>query len=312
MPTSSSRRDRRAPAVREAELHDGVLTRTALLALGVSRQATLREVAAGRWGVHGRHTVALHNGPLSAVAHQWRAVWEVGANAALDGVTALQAAGLTGFDSAMLHVSVPSAYRPAPVPGVRIHVVCARDESDVIGAGVPRVRPGVAVLRAAHWAGSDRQAALLVCLAVQQRLVSGAELLRQARRRQGRTRRAFVDGVVRDVADGAQALGELDFALLCRRRGLPEPTRQVVRRGPRGRIYLDVVWEEYGVVVEVDGAQHRQGLAVMGDNLRRNALAIDGELVLSIDLVGLRLQPEAFLDQVGQALAGRSHRRVRS
>ena len=119
-------------------------------------------VAAGRWAVHGRHTIALHNGLLSPVAHRWRAVWEVGANAALDGVTALQAAGLTGFESALLHVSVPSAYRPSPVPGVRIHVVCATDAPDRVGAGIPRVRPAVAAMRAAHWASSDRQAALLV------------------------------------------------------------------------------------------------------------------------------------------------------
>ena len=148
----------------------------------------------------------------------------------------------------------------------------------------------------------------MVCMAVQQRLVSSAELVRQADRRQGRTRRAFVDQVVRDVADGAQALGELDFGRLCRQRGLPEPTRQVVRTGPRGRIYLDVWWREHGLVVEVDGAQHRQGLAVTADNLRRNALALEGELVLTVDLVGLRLMPDAFLDQVAAVLAVRDAR----
>lgn len=267
-------------------------------------------VAAGRWAVHGRHTIALHNGLLSPVAHRWRAVWEVGANAALDGVTALQAAGLTGFESALLHVSVPSAYRPSPVPGVRIHVVCATDAPDRVGAGIPRVRPAVAAIRAAHWASSDRQAALLVCLVAQQRLASGSDLLRQLARRQGRTRRAFIDRVVRDVADGAHALGELDFARLCRQRHLPLPTRQVVRRGPRGRIYLDVAWEDHGVVVEIDGAQHRQGLAVTADNLRRNALAIGDEMVLAIDLVGLRLEADAFLDQVAMALAVGARRRV--
>ena len=68
--------------------------------------------------------------------------------------------------------------------------------------------------------------------------------------------------VVADLTDGAHSLGELDFARLCRERGLPEPSRQAVRRGPRGTIYLDVRWDHLRLVVEIDGAQHTQGLSV--------------------------------------------------
>jgi hypothetical protein len=230
----------------------------------------------------------------------------------LDGVSALHAAGLTGFQTDVVHVSVPATHRPPRVPGIRVHVVCARDEGDVVGAGIPRVRPAPATIRGAHWAVSDRQAALIVCLAAQQGLVTGPALLVAATRAHGRTRRAFIRDLVRDVADGAHALGELDFARLCRLHGLPEPTRQVVRRGPRGRIYLDVAWEEHGVVAEIDGVQHRQGLAVTSDNLRRNALQLDGEITLTIDLVGLRLETDAFLGQVRSALALASRVRARS
>ena len=86
----------------------------------------------------------------------------------------------------------------------------------------------------------------------------------------------------------------------------------MVRRGPRGRIYLDVAWEEHGVVVEIDGAQHRQGLAVTSDNLRRNAVQLGGEITLTIDLVGLRLETAAFLGQVKDALAVASGVRART
>ncbi len=169
---------------------------------------------------------------------------------------------------------------------------------DVRAAGIPRVRPEVAAVRAAQWARTDRQAALILCLVVQQRLVRGVDLvpLRWPGAHYGRS--AFVRQVIQDIADGAQSLGELDFATLCRQHGLPLPERQVVRTGPAGRIYLDVRWRECALVVEVDGAQHRLGLAVSADNLRRNALAIDGETVLTIDLIGLRLQTGAFMGQV--------------
>jgi very-short-patch-repair endonuclease len=278
--------------------------------MGINRHAVASEIRAGRWRAWGDHTIAVHTGLLSTEADRWRAVWEVGAHAALDGVTALHAAGLDGFDSPVLHVSVPHAnsHHPRMVEGVRIHRVRRRPNTELTLAGVPRARPGPAALRAAHWAVTNRQAALLLCLVVQQRLVRPGELIELCPPARGRTRRAFVGQVVADVADGAHSLGELDFAALCRARDLPEPGRQVVRTGPRGRIYLDVRWERIGLVAEIDGAQHRQGLAVSSDNLRRNSLALGGDTVLTIDLVGLRVMEDEFMTQVEHAIRALSLR----
>lgn len=116
-------------------------------------------------------------------------------------------------------------------------------------------------------------------------------------------RRAFLRLLIADLADGAQSLGELDFAAMCRRRGLPEPDRRVIRRGPNGRIYLDVRWSTIGLVVEIDGAQHRTGLALTQDNLRQNAVTLTGDVVLRVDLIGLRVCPDHVMDQVCQAHA---------
>ena len=104
------------------------------------------------------------------------------------------------------------------------------------------------------------------------------------------------------MAFGVQSLGELDFARLCRVRGLPEPDRQLVRRGPRGRIYLDVGWDDHDLAVEIDGAQHRWGLAVTTDNLRQNAVVLGGDRVLRIDVIGLRLETDLFMGQVSVGL----------
>ena len=46
-------------------------------------------------------------------------------------------------------------------------------------------------------------------------------------------------------------------------------TRQVVRRTPGGTYYLDLIWEQWGVVVEVDGIHHSWAQQVVGDALRR-------------------------------------------
>lgn len=308
MVTAVERWERRAAAAATAEGRDGVLTRRELMALGIDRNTIAREVAAQRWKVHGTVTVATHTGELSSVAERWRAVWEMGPGAALDGVTSLQAAGLTSFEEERLHVSVPRSAHARVVPGIRGHRVVSRVAGEVVDAGIPRVRPHVAAIRAAHWAVSDRQAALILCMTVQQRLTTPGQLAGAQEQVRIRGRRTLVSQLVRDLAGGAQSLGELDFARLCRQHGLPEPSRQVVREGPRGRIYLDVRWDAVALIVEVDGAQHRQGLAVSADNLRRNRLGIEGELVLTIDLVGLRLQPDAFMQQVVEAFEYLSQR----
>ncbi|MGV1010539.1 MAG: hypothetical protein ACOYBY_18390, partial [Dermatophilaceae bacterium] len=149
---------------------------------------------------------------------------------------------------------------------------------------------------------SDRQAALLLCLPVQQRLVS--------RRRLGQAwatitrgpRHALIDVVVRDVIDGAHSLGELDFARWCRRYRLPQPTRQSLRTGPAGRVYLDVEWDDHHLVVEIDGIHHLLGLNVVTDAWRANEVVLEGARVLRLPVLGLRIEPGRFMGQVARAL----------
>ena len=175
--------------------------------------------------------------------------------------------------------------------------------NELSGVGVPRVRMPVAAVRAAHWAASDRQAALVLTLTVQQRLATPAQLRLALDICRTRGRTAFIRDVVGYIGAGAQSLGELDFARLCRQRGLPEPDRQVVVRTRPGRVYLDVRWSDIGLVVEIDGSGHRVGLSVSEDNLRQNVVTLGGDVVLRIDLIGLRLRTDEFMDQVCQAHA---------
>ncbi len=238
-------------------------------------------------------------GPLTAEAQRWRAVWESGAGAALDGVAALIAAGLTGFVSERIDVSLPHANRHHRVDGV--WVTRRRTMPRTVSAGVPRVHPATAVLHAADWATSDRQAALLLCLVVQQRLVRPADLMGAWSQVARCRRRALVGAVVADLCDGVHSLGELDFARLCRGRGLPNPTRQVVRTTPQGRVYLDVAWEDISLVVEIDGGHHAAALNPIDDALRQNDLVLSGERVLRIPVIGLRVSSDRFMDQVARA-----------
>lgn len=281
--------------------HGGVLSRSQLADVGVGRGVIARLVRDRRWALHGHRTVAMHCGGIEPLGRFWRAVHEVGGSALVDGTSSLRAAGLTGLDDDVVHVSVHMLKRSPEVEGVVVHKVSRRLADDDMPEGLPRTRPALAALRAAQWAVSDRQAALFLAMPVQQRLVTGEQLRQTHASYVGRRRRALVPQLIDDIVDGAHSLGELDFARLCRERGLPAPERQVVVRGPGGRCYLDVRWRE-GLVVEVDGRQHREGLAPVDDMLRQNSVSMRGDMVLRIPLVGLRVTPDAFLDQVARAL----------
>lgn len=282
-------------AVSIAERHGGVAKRTELTAAGLPPGAIKAQIAAGRWHRLGVHTIGLTAEP-TVIGQHWRAVWESGTGAAIDGVSALRVAGLTGWTEDDIHVSVPGNSRVHRQSGVIIHR--PRFVGAIHATGLPRTRTEFAAIRAAQWARSDRAAATLLAMTIQQRLTPPHRLLEAWSTVRRSQRRGLIDAVIGDVCRGAESLGELDFARLCRARGLPEPTRQAVRQGPRGRVYLDVLWADIGLHVEIDGAQHTQGLAPMDDALRQNHLAIDGTMTLRIPVLGLRLQPDAFMDQV--------------
>lgn len=295
-----ARRHRIATEV--ADQHGGVALLSDLLAAGLTRDHVRAEIEAGAWRKAGVHTVHISGGTPTEKARWWRALWEVGSRAVLDGETALLAAGLKGWDSDMVHVSVPNSSRPRVVSGVKVHYL--RDLGPTIDPGLRRTRPDVAVIRAAQWARTDRQAATLVAMTVQQRLVRPEDVLDRWGRTAQSPRREFLETVIRDVCAGAQALSELDFAAACRERGLPEPSRQALRKGRSRSVYLDVLWEDLGLHVEIHGAHHASGLAPVEDALRSNDVQLDGhaQITLQIPLLGLRLRKDDYLDQVERAL----------
>ena len=280
----------------------GVLSRPQLYALGVTRWRITGEVRARRWQLIGDQSVCLHNGPVDQAGHEWAAVFQGGPRACLDGASALLAAGLERYTVDRIRVSVPRGARIRRTRAYDIRQTRRWASDDIEQSGIPRTRPAVAAVRGALWAVTDRQATYLLTIAVQQGLTRvedlGLELLRIRRDR----RRLLLHTVVNDLLDGARALGELDVGRELRRRGLPPPDRQVLRRDRRNRYYLDLYWPDYHLVVEIDGIHHTWAENVVGDALRQNSLALDGDTVLRLPLLGLRLQPDDFFAQIEEGL----------
>ena len=287
-----------------------MVSRRQLYALGFTRWEVTAHVRARRWQVVTDQVLCTYTGPLDQQALHWAAVFQGGPRAHLDGVSALAASGLKRFDVDRVRVSVP---RGARVRRTRLFDIrqTRRWSPDLLAAnGVPRTTPAVAGIRAALWARSDRQAALVLTMVVQQGLASPEDLAVAALLVKRDRRRKLVQGVVLDLLGGARSLGEIDVARECRRRGLPEPSRQVLRRDGGRRYYLDLYWDEWGVVVEIDGIHHTWAENVVGDALRQNAVSISRATVLRLPLLGLRTQPDAFFDQIRDALAAAGWRQA--
>ena len=76
----------------------------------------------------------------------------------------------------------------------------------------------------------------------------------------------------------------------------------MVRRGKDGRYYLDVCWDDYDLVVEIDGIHHSWATTVVPDALRQNEVSLGRATVLRLPLLGLRVAADEFFDQVERGL----------
>lgn len=295
--------DHRFTAARElAAEQGGVLSRPQLYRLGITRWEALGQVRIRRWCRIGDQSVQLHNADLSAQGEMWAAVFQGGPRACLDGGSALIAAGLERYDLTPVRVSVPRGARIRRNRRFNIRQTRRWAASDIIGTGIPRTRPATAAVRAGLWARTDREATYVLTITVQQGLVSADELGLELLRIRRDKRRLLLHEVVNELLDGARSLGEIDVVRELRRRRLPAPARQVLRKDGRNRYYLDLYWPEFGLVLEIDGIHHTWAENVVGDALRQNAVALQGETFLRLPLLGLRLRPGDFFAQVEQGL----------
>jgi len=167
-----------------------------------------------------------------------------------------------------------------------------------------RTRIARSLVDAAVWMPTDRGAMAVLAAGVQQRLVRVEDLSQVIERIETVRRRALMAGILADIAGGAQALSELDFTRqVVRRHRLPEPTRQVARRDEQGRRrWIDVLWDEWKVAVEIDGAQHTDPLQRWDDMTRDNGLDLDGYRTLRFPAWLVRQDPESVAREILKAL----------
>jgi hypothetical protein len=293
--------DLRRLAVRQR----GVIHRDQFRSLEVSRAHVASQVEARRWTAVGQNVVLLQNAPPLRDQLMWLAVLDAGEDTALGSHTSLELAGFKGFsrESTLVHLIVQRGSRATAMPGVHIHESRRLRMEDVVRTrGLPRTETARSVLDAAAWQPFPRFACLMVAAAVQQRLTTAARL-EEAMRSVGRIRhKSYLRLAIADVATGAESLGEIDLAQLCRRFGLTPPTRQRPRRDPSGRCrYLDSEWDLRNgeiVVLEIDGRHHLEVAQWQADIKRERSIVISRRWVLRATVFEMRLETAAVFSDL--------------
>ncbi len=297
-------------AARVAEFRRGesltVFGRRSLAMSGFTWSRVEANIRAARWQRLGS-AIVVHSGPLSVDEQCQAALLNCGPRAALTSFTALRSCGLGGWDREGIHVIAPLGVARPVVRGldIRMHWTRRPLAPELIRNGSCHA-PAPAVVLAASSLNSPRSACGIAIAAVQQRLISAAQLTQAIDNAVGARHRRALRAAAADVAMGSEALSEIDFVRLCRRAGLPEPTRQAVRTDSLGRRrYVDAEWELADgrtVAVEVDGALHLAVSQWWSDQLRQNELVLAGSVVLRFPSVVVRTEPTVVTGQLHKAL----------
>jgi hypothetical protein len=292
-----------------AERQSLVARRDQLRSAGLTPDAIRAQLDAGRWRALGSLVVVMHNGPLDRRQQMWAGVLSSGCATTLAGLTSLEAAGLRNWYDPRVHVLLPrkggvarSAELPVVVHRSRLSPLDARSAAH----RPPRTSVERSAIDAASWLPHTRSSAGLLAAVVQQRLTTPARLGAALDAAGPIRHRRPMRLTIADIEGGAEALSEIDFAGLCRRRRLGTVVGQRLRLDGRGRRrYLD--GEIIGptgkrLPFEIDGAVHMIATEFWSDLERQNELLIAKSFPLRFASYSVRFQQDLVADQVERAL----------
>ncbi len=273
----------------------GVIADWQAASVGLDRRRLMNATRDG-WRLVSPHVFADRDEGLREEQMRMVGVLEGGPGAALAGCSALVEAGWKGSELGHVDVHSPRGRRRRAqgMPAwLRFHE--PRDEPRIHGFPA-RCTAARAVLDAAMWARSDRQATMILTSAVQQRLVTAGALTRELSRQDRRRRAGCIREVVLDVTGGATSSNEVAFLRNCRAYGLPAPSMQTRRVGGRRR--TDAEFTLPGgrlLIVEIDGIGHLDVDSWHQDIARHNELALSTRaLILRVTGWEVRNDPDPF------------------
>ncbi len=242
----------------------GVISRAQGVECGLAPEAMRNRVRFADWQRVQRGVYAAFSGEVQREARLWAALLRAGPEAVLSHRTAAELYGLLRQPSPLIELTVPATANPVKhgkIPGVVVHRSRVLDVTRHPVLSPPRTRVEHTVLDLIERMDEPADRYDLICRAIGSRLTTAARI-REALDNRSRFRdRREAESALGDAGEGA--LSNLERWYLRgveRRHKLPVAVRQA-RVSTEGKSsYLDNVYEDYLVCVELDGtAAHPAG-----------------------------------------------------
>ncbi len=276
-------------------------------AAGLSPGAIRRLVDSGRWRRLHKGVFQISAEPPGISARMWAAHLTLGPLSVAAGAAA-------GHHWGMLDGEHPSG-RPVRMlledsirrgaPGIEVRRV-----QDPLARAHPSRRPPVltvehAVLDLVAIASSDSEAVEVVLRSCRLRLTTPDRILRTMRTLLRVRRRRLIESVCADSRDGLTSPLEIRYHRnVVVPHGLPHGRGQAPARSrDSSTAYRDILYEEYGVIVELDGRLgHEAESEVFRDQGRDNAATLTGAATLRFGWMAVGGQPCPVAAQVAALL----------
>jgi very-short-patch-repair endonuclease len=273
-------------------------------AANIDPQTMRNWIRSGRWQQLQRGVYAPFSGEPTRETVLWGALLRAGPGAVLSHQTAAERHGLVDEPSPLVTITVPVSRHPAQakIQGIVIHRSDAILRTRHPAMLPPCTRVEDTVLDLIQIAPSFEDGYAWICRAIGRRRTT-AERIRKAMDARKRLRwRREITLALGDAEDGALSVLEHRYIRRVERpHGLPPARRQARIRHRTGNRYLDNLYEDYRLCIELDGSAAHPADEQWRDKRRDTDNAVRGILTVRfgiLDVGDLRCQTAAAVASV--------------
>jgi very-short-patch-repair endonuclease len=268
----------------------------------------------GRWQKLYRGVYAAYTGSPSRQSALWAAVLRGGPLAALSHYTAAELDGLADDQRDVVHVTVPAQARirlssrgyASGAPAIVVHRSARLPMTRHPARTPPRTRVEETVLDLVELAESFDGAFHWLSTACGRRLVTPAQLRVAAGCRSKMRWRNDVLAAIEELKDGILSNLERGYVRRVERpHRLPQPERQCRRRQGGRSAYLDNLYEDCGLAVELDGLAAHPAESRWRDMRRDSFFASTGIITLRYSWADITTRPCQVAREIGLVLRQR-------
>jgi very-short-patch-repair endonuclease len=296
------------------ERQEQVIARWQAAGLGLDQAVLDAELRSRRWRPLYRGVYAAFTGQPPRSSLLWAAVLRAGPDAGLSHHSAAEADGLTDQQSGLVHVTVPvsrqirfsSRELKLDMPRIVVHRSARLPGTLQAMRSPPRTRIEETVLDLVDVSETFDDALRWPVTACARRRTTQPRLLAAIEARPKLRWRAELTGALDDIGAGTHSLLEFRYVRWVERpHGLPAATRQARAWRESRSQYLDNLYADFGVAVELDGRAAHQAEERWRDAHRDNFFAVMGVTTLRYSWSDVTDRPCAVAAEVGRVLAQR-------